>query len=105
MGWETSSKKELEFASVAKGLGVQVDLQECHLNLLRIRELTTHLNKIFEGRRLKRGELKSLRGRMQFAESQIFGRATNRHMSAVSKFAELDQLRHVDDSFAESLSF
>ncbi|CAE7799792.1 unnamed protein product [Symbiodinium sp. CCMP2592] len=81
IGWETSDEKDAGFKSVAKALGVEFSLDEIHLGLLRVqntearkRELVSTIESIVQQGGAHAKELECLRGRLQFAESQVFGR-------------------------------
>ena len=103
-GWAfaESGKKCQPFASECEALGVQISLQEAkfkHASVTntqrRITELLEDLRWISANKQLTRVEAQRLRGRMQFAESQLFGRAGGRCIKALSGVA---------DGFARSLN-
>ena len=95
LGWETSHEKEAEFAELARVLGVEIDLASAHLGEVMIRntigqvqEITTQIDEILALGRHCRGELKVLRGRLQFAEQQCFGRSSAWMVRVLSDAAE-----------------
>ena len=97
-----SGKKRQPFASECEALGVQISLQEAKCKRAsvtntqrRITELLEDLRCISAKKQLTRVEAQRLRGRMQFAESQLFGRAGRRCIKALSGVA---------DGFARSLN-
>ena len=95
LGWETSHEKEAEFAELARVLGVEIDLASAHLGEVmirntigRVQEITTQIDEILALGRHCRGELKVLRGRLQFAEQQCFGRSSAWMVRVLSDAAE-----------------
>ncbi|CAE7403450.1 pol [Symbiodinium sp. CCMP2592] len=112
IGWETSDEKDAGFKSVAKALGVEFSLDEIHLGLLRVqntearkRELVSTIESIVQQGGAHAKELECLRGRLQFAESQVFGRGAAQRMRAISKAMKLSGFVALDDSLAEALLF
>ena len=83
LGWATSGgDKDLPFDTKFKALGVEVDLGEWQLGRAsfrntakRVEELVQTIDEILESGVLSAQMALSLRGRMQFAKSQIWGRA------------------------------
>ena len=81
IGWETSSEKEAEFDAILRALGVQINLAEVSLGAItvcnvesRVKELVTSIDAILGKGVLSSADAKVLRGRMVFAEAQVFGR-------------------------------
>ncbi|CAE7823076.1 unnamed protein product [Symbiodinium sp. CCMP2592] len=112
IGWETSDEKDTGFRSVAKALGVEFCLDEIHLGLLRVqntearkRELVSTIEAIVQHGGAHAKELECLRGRLQFAESQVFGRGAAQRMRAISKAMKLSGFVVLDDSLTEALLF
>ncbi|CAE7560207.1 unnamed protein product [Symbiodinium sp. CCMP2592] len=112
VGWETSDEKDAGFKSVAKALGVEFSLGEIHLGLLRVqntearkRELVSTIESIVQQGGAHAKELECLRGRLQFAESQVFGRGAAQRMRAISKAMKLSGFVALDDSLTEALLF
>ena len=92
LGWETSSDKDTEFGSVAKFLGLEINLTESHLGVFSLEntekrktELVQNIEGILTAGRLTTKDGLSLRGRLLFAENQISGRLAGRAMSEISK--------------------
>ena len=87
VGWEVSSEKEADFGPIARILGVQIDLAEsllgkytvCNVET-RVKDLVASIDGILERQTLSTAEMRVLRGRLVFAESQIFGRVAGLHM-------------------------
>ena len=110
LGWETREEKDAGFLTTAKVLGVCVDLTDCHLGLVAVfnteqrkSELCCSIDTILEAGVVGKGELPTLRGRLSFAENQIFGRLRNSHMKTVSRHAELDCAGKVDGDLSDAL--
>ena len=95
LGWQVSSgDKDLPFASQFKALGVEISLRKCHLGSVifrnterRVQELVETMTGILEKGHLSQQEALSLRGRMQFAKAQIWGRAARLCLSSVTEHA------------------
>ena len=93
VGWEVSSEKEADFGPIARILGVQIDLAEsllgkhtvCNVET-RVKDLVSSIDSILEKRALSTVEMRVLRGRLAFAESQIFGRVAGLNMQQLSKW-------------------
>ena len=80
LGWEVSTHKLLPFPSICKVLGVQLDLRQSGDSLClvsntteRVEELVQDINDILSAGTLPRAEGERLRGRLQFASTQVFG--------------------------------
>ena len=91
LGWETSKEKDSGFSSLAKALGVEICLGESHLGLLSVqntearkRELANTIAGILLAGGATAKEFECLRGRLLFAEGQIFGRGANQSFKLVS---------------------
>ena len=90
MGWETSAK-DSGFSFTAKALGVEICLGEAHLGLLAVQntesskcELAAAITHVLNTRGAPSKDFECLRGRMLFAEGQIFGRRANQSMKILS---------------------
>ena len=77
LGWGVSEEKDAGFLSVARVLGVCIDLTEVDIKLMKIyntevrnEEIKVTANDILHRGSLKKGELQSLRGRLVFGENQ-----------------------------------
>ena len=107
LGWEfaESGKKAGVFGPTCEALGVLIDLGEsargiCHVanTANRISELAADLTQVLDEGAITKSQAQRLRGRMLFAESQLFGRCarnclrvlTNRTQVLKSKVAEGD---------------
>ncbi|CAE7835829.1 unnamed protein product [Symbiodinium sp. CCMP2592] len=73
--------------------------------LRRKRELVSTIESIVHQGGVHAKELECLRGRLQFAESQVFGRGAAQRMRAISKAMKLSGFVVLDDSLTEALLF
>ena len=96
-GWAfaESGRKCQPFALDCEALGVQISLHEAPSKCAsitntqrRIVELLEEFRGLTPNKQLTRVEAQRLRGRMQFAESQLFGRAGRRCIKALSGVAD-----------------
>ena len=79
MGWQISGNKEQDFAPFAKILGVKICMASATLFYVentadRKVELSTTIDGLLANGTYTEHELESLRGRLHFAEGQVFGR-------------------------------
>ena len=91
LGWKVSTHKLLPFASICKVLGVQLDLRQSGDSLClisytteRVEELVQDIANILSAGALPRVEGERLRGRLQFASTQVFGRKLKRLLKVLS---------------------
>ena len=91
LGWKVSTHKLLPFASICKVLGVQLDLRQSGDSLClisntaeRVEELVQDIANILSAGALPRVEGERLRGRLQFASNQVFGRKLKRLLKVLS---------------------
>ena len=95
LGWGVSGgEKSLPFATRFKALGVQVCLSACADGVItventssRVEELVAAIRTALETGHLGPAAALSLRGRMQFARSQLSSRASRLCLTAVSRHA------------------
>ena len=85
------SSKLLPFASIRKVLGVQLDLRQSGDSLClvsntseRVEELVQDIANILSAGTLPKAEGERLRGRLQFASAQVFGRKLKRLLKVLS---------------------
>jgi len=85
LGWKVSVNKLLDFSTICKVLGVQLDLTQSGDRLCfvtntaeRVSELVSDIEDALKSNLLPRREGEKLRGRLQFASSQNFGRRFRR---------------------------
>ena len=91
LGWRISKNKLLHFDTLCKVLGVQLDLRQSGDKLCfvtnkeeRVEELVNELDGALRTNMLPRSEGEKLRGRLQFASSQEFGRKFRRLLKVLS---------------------
>lgn len=104
LGWKLSSDKLIDYSTVFKVLGVEFDLTMSGSGLSavsntveRVRELSELLAEITSTKTLKRADGERLRGRLQFASGQLFGRKARNNLRSLSK--HIASGRHsLDDS-------
>lgn len=92
LGWKLSSDKLIHYHTICKVLGVEFDLRMSGdgLSLVgnteeRVNELCENLDSIQESKVLKRSDGERLRGRLQFASGQLFGRSARNTLRLLSK--------------------
>ena len=95
IGWKIAEEgpKAKDFDTVFDCLGVNFDLTkvQSHSEVYisntasRISELTKEIDTVLKSGKLKRTLGNKLRGRMQFAENQVFGRLNRRCLKAISE--------------------
>ena len=91
LGWRISKNKLLDFNTLCKVLAVQLDLRQSGDKLCfvtnteeRVEELVNELDGALRTNMLPRSEGEKLRGRLQFASSQVFGRKFRRLLKVLS---------------------
>eukprot|EP00438_Fugacium_kawagutii_P023706 Skav228033 [mRNA] locus=scaffold1188:5424:7796:+ [translate_table: standard] len=95
LGWLVSAgDKDMPFASEFKALGVEISLTECHLGFVvfrntakRIKELVDTITSLLDRDAMSHQEALSLRGRMQFAKAQIWGRSARLCLASITDHA------------------
>ena len=112
LGWEISSEKGGAFSTIAKILGVQIDLGNTYLGtievgnvLSRVKEIAGMIDKVLSGQTFSAAEMRSLRGRLVFAEAQIFGRLTGIHLRRLSRWENVLGRSSLDEETKSSLCF
>eukprot|EP00435_Cladocopium_sp_Y103_P068545 s153_g31.t1 len=84
LGWKLATEKLVDFDSVCKVLGVKLDLAEADLGTTlvmntpeRVDELIADIDQVLRSGVLSRRDGERLRGRLQFASSQLFGKLSD----------------------------
>ena len=92
LGWLTSVDKGSDFNAIACVLGLELNLSDCKLGLVYLQntekrksELAEKLMTIIESGKLHPKEGATVRGRLIFAENQIFGRRAAKSMRTLSR--------------------
>ena len=98
MGWQISENKELDFAPYAKILGVKICMASATLFYVentadRKTELSTTIDALLATGAYTEHELESLRGRLHFAEGQVFGRQGAMAMKILNRKIDDDKRR------------
>ena len=111
LGWGVSEEKDAGFLSVARVLGVCIDLTDANILLLKLyntdarkEEIKNSIDDILQRGSLKKGELLSLRGRLVFAENQVFGKTCNIAMKVLSKYADGHSTGPVQNELCSALT-
>ena len=111
VGWATSEEKDQGFQAHAKELGVLIDLSSAGLGTFAVgntdsrkSELSASISALLSKGSYGKGELAPLRGRLQFAESQVFGRASCAAVGRLSKRAALVRGGAIDHSLKLALT-
>ena len=112
LGWMISEDKAHAFSGVAKALGLVIDLSDCKFLKCYIRntqerqdELKTFIDEVLLSRTLTQKDGERLRGRLLFAEAQIFGRRATKAMGVLSEHVTKSRSKVVHDSLAAALVF
>ena len=91
LGWKLSAEKLVDYHTICKVLGVEFDLGMSgeglawvYNNRDRVDELCHQMEEIIQTGFLKRSEGERLRGRLQFACGQLFGRSARNHIRVLS---------------------
>ena len=109
LGWRLSSDKLIDYSTMCKVLGVEFDLTMSGAGLAavsntaeRVRELSEMLGEVVASKVLKRAEGERLRGRLQFASGQLFGRKARNNLRMISKHIASGR-QTLDDSTSSAL--
>ena len=112
MGWDTSNEKDNGFQIVARALGVEISLADSAAGLFKIcntearqKELASCIAYMLEQGSAMSKEFEVLRGRLIFAENQVFGRMACKHMQCISRACRAKGLVQIHDDLAASLLY
>lgn len=98
LGWvfAETGEKAPEFNQLFQALGVNICVQSLHVGLVTVgntesrrHELIQFISKVIETRQLARHDALRLRGRLQFAAGQVFGRIANKRFLELGRPREL----------------
>jgi len=105
LGWKLSEDKLIDYHTMCKVLGVEFDLRMSGQGLAavantqdRVKELCEELDSILLSGSLRRAEGERLRGRLQFASGQLFGRSARNRMRTLSKHISCGRAALCDDT-------
>lgn len=95
LGWAVSAgEKDLPFATSFRALGIDIDLSEWRNGVTkfsntgkRVTELVETIDSVLKSGHLPHQSALALRGRMQFAHAQLWGRASKLCLNAVTAHA------------------
>ena len=92
LGWETSSEKDNPFSGICKVLGLEYNLEETKLGTLiikntakRIEDVSAEIDRALEENFLSSKDGERLRGRLNFMESQLFGKLSQQAFRGLSR--------------------
>ena len=102
--WDTSPDKPTTFGSIAKVLGLEVDLGDTRLGRFYMRntssrreELRGNISSVLEQGTLPKKECERLRGRLQFASNQVAGKRAGRAFKALTRHLMSNRSALCDD--------
>eukprot|EP00435_Cladocopium_sp_Y103_P041947 s405_g11.t1 len=111
LGWEVSTgEKDLPFSPTFKALGVEIDCSDWPSGVVRfgntekrVQELVLALSEVIESKQLSLHGAQVLRGRMQFAKAQMWGRSAKLCLAAVTSHAYGSTVPQVSDKTIRAL--
>lgn len=105
LGWKLSSGKLIDYHTMCKVLGVEFDFKLAGEGLVAVRntedrtkELCDKLDLILDTNILKRAGGERLRGRLQFASGQLFGRSARNSLRTLSKHIASNRQRLCEET-------
>ena len=105
LGWKLSVDKLVDYNTICKVLGMEFDFRMSGAGLTtvnntadRVRELCEQLDSILELGKLKKSDGERLRGRLQFASGQLFGRSARNNLRVLSKHISSNRLHLCNDT-------
>eukprot|EP00439_Symbiodinium_sp_Y106_P048859 s4496_g6.t1 len=110
LGWDLATGKDAMFLACARILGVVIDLAsemvvKIYNTSERKEELCKEITSILERGSYTTSVICSLRGRLLFAEGQVFGRACYRHMKTIGDRVKSNRNRKVDRDLKNALEY
>ena len=110
--WHTSKDKETPFNAVARALGVEISLADSRAGLFRVcntqsrkAELAANIASMISDGGASAKAFESLRGRLLFAENQIFGRLACQHMRTLSAACRNQGYVTISDDLRAALNY
>ena len=110
LGWETSADKSLDYDAMCVVLGVQLNLRDAKLGLVflcntekRKMEVLSDIDKALTQGFLDPSTSERLRGRLQFASCQVFGRRPKAALKLLAKHS-LQKRWEINDATRHALS-
>ena len=86
LGWKLSEDKTTEWAASFEALGVLFEIDQTGSGVLKVRN-TSSLKEFLAAGVMTQKEAFQLRGRLQFAQAQFFGRLGRRCLNEITKHA------------------
>ena len=112
LGWDTAEEKDLGFRETARVLGVEMCLKSARFGCViitntaeRKAEVAEAIDVVLRGRHVASSTLVSLRGRLLFAENQVFGRRAVQNMRVVSDACNSGGMIKLDDELRTCLLY
>ena len=112
LGWATSSEKDSGFNSLARVLGVCISFADVKAGLVTVdntehrkRDLCSLLDSLVLRGSATGHELTVLRGRLLFADSQIFGRRARQVFAVLSRACSRKKTTEIKDDLLHALLF
>ena len=112
LGWRfaESGEKAPPFGEFVNALGVSIDVASMGSGKIQIdntasrkAEISSVISAVIEGGCLPRAEALRLRGRLQFASGQLFGRLAKKALSIVTEHAYCSKSASLDDETISAL--
>ena len=112
LGWRfaESGEKAPPFGELVNALGVSIDVTSMGSGKIQIdntasrkAEISSVISAVIDGGRLPRAEALRLRGRLQFASGQLFGRLAKKALSIVREHAYCLKSASLDDETISAL--
>ena len=110
--WQTSKDKETPFNAVARALGVEISLADSRAGIFSVcntasrkAELAANITSIISDGGTTAKAFESLRGRLLFAENQVFGRLACQHMRALSAACRNQGFVSISDDLRAALVY
>ena len=107
LGWKLSADKLIDYHTACKVLGVEFDFKMSGAGLAtvnntteRVQELCDQLDAILTLGKLKKCDGERLRGRLQFASGQLFGRSARNSLRVLSKHISSNRIQLCNDTVA-----
>ena len=112
LGWAVAADKESAFNGACKALGLVLDMSSAKLGFVvmdntakRKAEIAADINETLARNELSRAEAQRLRGRLLFAESQVYGRRSTKAMGVLSSFIQRGRGKAVTEELRTALIF
>ena len=112
LGWAVAEDKENAFSSSCKALGLVIDMESARLGCVmmgnterRKGELSSSIADVLLSGRMSKAEAQRLRGRLLYAESQVFGRRSTKAMGVLSEFIHRGRGYTLSEDLRHALTF